>query len=164
MLAAPTSAAHEHQRASRPYLVDSVASNLVHLQQVRVEGAARLLVVHVEKTPVVRLACCHHYVVDCAWQGTKESLELGRVVGIERRSAQSFEFAGGVLKTLGIPGGEDQPGPFGARLPCGFEPDAGTAADYNDSLSLKFRFAPNRNSACRGAHDSPRSHDSGTHD
>ena len=63
--------------------MDSVASNLVHLQQVRVEGTARLLVVHVEKASVVRLARSHHYVVDCAWEGTKESLELGRIVGIE---------------------------------------------------------------------------------
>ena len=61
------------------------------------------------------------------------------------RSAQRFEFAGSELKALGIPAGEDQPGPLGARPPGRFEPYAGAAADYNDSLPEEFRFAPDGN-------------------
>jgi hypothetical protein len=52
------------------YFVSSVAGDLKHLQEVSVEAAAGLLQVHVEKAPVVRLAGCHHHVVDHARQVT----------------------------------------------------------------------------------------------
>jgi hypothetical protein len=44
--------------------VGGVAGDLKHQQGVLVEGAARLLEVHVEKAPVVGLAGRHHHMVD----------------------------------------------------------------------------------------------------
>jgi hypothetical protein len=62
-----------HQRAARSYFVDYVAGDLEHQQEVRVEGAAGLLEVHVDKASVMRLASCHHHVVDRGRQVTEES-------------------------------------------------------------------------------------------
>ena len=48
------------------------AGDLEHQQEVRVEGAACLLEVHVQEAPVVRLAGGHHHVVDGGLQVTEE--------------------------------------------------------------------------------------------
>jgi hypothetical protein len=109
--------------------VDGVAGDLEHQQEMLVEGAARPLEVHVEKTPIVRLACFHHYVVDRGRKVTEESLEWSRIGGVEGRYAQRFELAGGALKTLGIPAGEGQPGPLSACSSGRFEPNASAAAN-----------------------------------
>jgi hypothetical protein len=134
--------------------VRGTAGDLEHLQEVSIKAAARLLQVYVEKAPVVRLAGCHHYVVDRSRQVTEESFDRSRIIGVEGRCAQRFEFTGGELEAFGIPGGEDQPGPLSARSPGGFESNAGAAADYNDSLPEEFRFAPDGSGDCWGAHDS----------
>ena len=125
-----------------------VSSDLEHLQKVRVEVAARLLEVHVEKTPVVRPAGGHHHVVDRRRQAPEESLQCSRIVGVERRSAQRLELPGGELEAFGIAAGEDQARPLGACSPGRFEPDAGAAADHDDSLPEEFRFVPDGNGGC----------------
>ena len=109
-----------------------------------VEGKARLLEVHVEKAPIVGLAGCHHHVVDRGRQVSDKSFERSRVGGVEGRCAERFELTGGAQKRLGIPAGEDQPGPFSTCSSGRFEPNATAATDYNDSLPEEFRFAPER--------------------
>jgi hypothetical protein len=136
--------------------VDGAAGDLEHLQEVRVQGTARFLHVYVEKASVVRLAGCHHHMIDRGRLLAEESLELSRIVGIEGRSAQCFELAGGTLKALGIPAGEDQPCTFSASASCRFKPNAGASADYNDNLPEEFRFVPDGNGGCCGAHGSSR--------
>jgi hypothetical protein len=136
--------------------VGGFAGDLEHQQEVHVEGAARLLEVHVEKAPVVRLAGCHHHVVDRGRQVTEESREWSRIGGIEGRYAQRFKLAGGELKAFGIPACEDQPDPLSVCSSGRFEPNAGAAADYNDSLPEELRFAPDGDGGCCGAHASSR--------
>jgi hypothetical protein len=154
--AAATGAAQEQERASGSYLVCRVACDLEHLQEVAVEGEARLLEVHVEKVPVVRLAGRHHHVVDRARQVSEESLDRSRIVGVEGRCAHRFELAGGALEAFGIAGGEDQPSSLSACSSGRFESNASATADYNDSLPEKFWFAPDgRGDGC-GAHIPPR--------
>jgi hypothetical protein len=94
--------------------------------------------------------------VDHGRQVTEESLEWSRIGGVEGRCAQRFELPGGLLKALGIPASEDQPGPLSACSSGRFQPYAGAAADYNDSLPKEFRFAPDGDGSCCGAHDSSR--------
>jgi hypothetical protein len=135
--------------------VGSVAGDL-EPQQDRVEGVARLLVVHLEKAPVMRPAGCHHHVVDRGRQVNEESLECNRIGGVEGRYAQRLELVGDELETLGIPAGEDHAGPLSACSPGRFEPHASAAADDNDSLPDEFRFAPEGKGCCCNAHNSSR--------
>ena len=88
----------------------------MHQQEMRIEGAARLLEIHIEKTSVMRLAGCHHHVVDPARQATEESLELKQDRWRRRPLCSSAsELAGCDLEALGVPAGEDQLGPLPAR-------------------------------------------------
>jgi hypothetical protein len=134
-------AAHKQQRASRPHLA-SVAGDLDHQQDVLIDGAACLLEVQIDETPVVRPASRYHHVVDRGWQVAEEPLEGGRIRGIEGRGAQRIELARGAFKAFGIPPGEDHPGPLNACSPGRFEPHAGAAADHNHRLPEEFRLAP----------------------
>jgi hypothetical protein len=93
-------------------------------------------------------------VVDHGRKVTEESRQWSRIGGVEGRYAERFELAGGALKALGIPAGEDQPGPLSACSSSRFKPNTSAAADYNDSLPEEFRFAPDGNGCCCGAHDS----------
>jgi hypothetical protein len=129
--------------------VDGVAGNLEHQQEVRVEGAAHLFEVHIKKATIVRLAGCYHYVIDRIRQVTEESFDGSRIGDVEGCYAQRFDLAGGVLKALGIPAGEDQPGPFSARSSGRFQPDAGAASNHDDSLPQQFGFAPDGNGELR---------------
>jgi len=137
---AAAGAAHKHQRASRPYFA-RIAGDVDHQQNVLIEGAARLLEVQIDEAPVMRLARCHHDVVDRAWQVAEKSLEGSRVRGIKGRGAQRIEFARGAMKALGIPARKDHPRPLNARSPGSFEPHAGAAADHDDGLTEELRLA-----------------------
>jgi hypothetical protein len=134
--------------------VGSVACHLEHPQEVRVEGTAQLLQVHVEEAPVVRPAGCHHQVVYRCRQFSEESLQGSRIVGVEGRYAQRVKLAGGALQALGIPAGEDKPGPLRACSPGRFEPDAGATANHDDSLPKKFRFSLDGSGSAYHAHNS----------
>jgi hypothetical protein len=121
--------------------VGGVAGDLEHQQGMLVEGATRLLEVHVEQAPVVRPASCHHHVVDRSRQVTEEPLEEGRIRGVESRGAQRVKLARGALEGLGTPAGKDHPGALSAGSSGGFESDAGATADHDDGLPEEFRFA-----------------------
>jgi hypothetical protein len=98
-----------------PYLVRGVARDLEHQQGMLVEGAPRLLDVHVEKASVVRAAGRDHHVVDGSRQATEEPLECRWIRGVEGCGAQHFELARGTLKSFGAATGEYYPGPFSVR-------------------------------------------------
>ena len=119
-----------------------------------VEGAARLAQVHVDEARVVRPAGRDHDVVDRAGRPWKNRSSGSRIRGVEGGGAQRLEFARGALEALGIPAGEDQPGPLGACSPGRFEPDAGAAADHDDGLPEEFRLALDGRGGGCGAHDS----------
>jgi len=145
-------AAHEQQRASGSYLGGGESRDLEFQQEVRVEGATRLRQVHVEQASVGRKARCHHYVVDRGRQVTEEPLERSRIHGVEGCGAQRAELHRGTLEALGIPAGEDQPGPL-STCPSGcFQSDAGAAADHNNGLPEEFWFALDRGGSGCGAH------------
>jgi hypothetical protein len=95
-------------------------------------------------------------VVDRSGQFVEEPREAVKVGSIKGHRALRVEFARYLLKALRIPGSEDQPGPLSACSSGRFEPNASAAADYNDSLPEEFRFAPDGNGGCCGAHDSSR--------
>jgi hypothetical protein len=120
----------------------------------RVEGAARVLEVHVEKAPVVRPSSRHHHVVNRGRQVTEEAFEGSGIRGIEGRAAQNAELACGALEALRIPAGEDQLGSLSARSSGRFEPDAGATTDHDDGLPEEFRFALAGKGGSCGAHDS----------
>jgi hypothetical protein len=126
---------------------------LDHQQDVFIDGAARLLEVQIDETPVVRPASRYHHVVDHGRQVAEEPLEGCRISGIEGRGAQRIELARGAFKAPGISPGEDQPGPLSACCPCRFEPHTGAAADHHDGLPEKFRLAPTGRGVGCGVHD-----------
>jgi hypothetical protein len=95
-------------------------------------------------------------VVDRSGQFVEKLREAVKVGSIKGHSALRVEFARYLLKALGIPASEDQLGPLSVGSSGRFEPNPSAAADYNDSLPEKFRFAPNGNGGCCGAHNSSR--------
>jgi hypothetical protein len=98
----------------------------------------------------------NQHVVDRSGQFVEELREAVKVGSIKGHSALCIEFARYLLKALGIPASEDQPCPLSACSSGRFEPNASAAADYNDSLPEEFRFAPDGNGGCCGAHNSSR--------
>jgi hypothetical protein len=81
-----------------------------------IEGAARLVEAHVEKTAVIWPPSRHHYVVDRYRQVREETIERSRI-------------------------GKDELGSLRARAPRRFKPDAGATAYHDDGLAEQFGLA-----------------------
>ena len=79
--------------------------------------------------------------VDRLRQVLEESLQRGRVGGVEGGGARARRVERGLLEALGIAAGEDDVGALGARAPGGLEPDPGAAADDDDGLPEQLRLA-----------------------
>ena len=89
----------------------------------------------------MRAAGRDHHMVDRCRQVSEERLQGGRVVGVEGRGALRADFQRRSFEPVGIAAGEDDIGTLGAGASGRLQPDAGAAADHDDGLSGKFRFA-----------------------
>jgi hypothetical protein len=130
---------NEYQGAGRPHLAGGATCDCEREQQVLGEAASRLLWRHFEGRPVVGSAGGHHHVIDRVREILEERLQGGRIVGVEGRDPLRVELVRCLLEAFGIAPGEDDAGALGARSPGGFRPDAGAAADDDDSLAEQFR-------------------------
>jgi hypothetical protein len=88
---------HEEERPSRVHLVDGVACDLDHQQEVFVEGVARMREVQVDEAPVVRPTRCDHHVIERGRQAPEELLEGSRLRGVEGCGAERADLIGGFV-------------------------------------------------------------------
>ena len=107
--------------------------------------------VDVGQPRVVRAAGGDHDVVDRRRQLVEEALEALEVGGVKRRAAERAELACGVRQTFRVAAGENDIGTLGPCSPGRFKPDARAAADHDDRLSGKCRFAAHAGVAHFGA-------------
>jgi hypothetical protein len=92
--------------------------------------------------------------VDRVGQVLEESLQRGRIGGVEGGGAPSADVKRCLLEALGIRAGEHDLGTLRAgSLGC-CEPDAGAAADQDDRLPEQFRFALGGSDTGFGGHAS----------
>ena len=76
--------------------------------------------------------------VDRVRQVLEESLQRGRIGGVEGGGAPRADFQRCLLEPFGIAGGEDHVGTLRAGAPGRLEADPGAAADHDDGLSFQF--------------------------
>ena len=154
--AAAPSPPHEEESSSRANLVCGVTSDVQRQKQMGLHIPVRLFKIELGQRRVIGPWAGNQHVVDRSGQFVEELREAVKVGSIKGHSALRVEFARYLLKALGIPASEDQLGPLSACSSGRFQPNASAAADYNDSLPKEFRFAPDGNGGCCGAHDSSR--------
>jgi hypothetical protein len=106
-----------------------------------VNVAAREREIDVDQPRVVRAAGSDQDVVDRRRQLVEEALKPVEVGGVEGRTAERAELACGVLEALGVAARENDIGALGPCSPGRLEPDARAAADHDDGLRGKGRFA-----------------------
>ena len=105
------------------------------------ERLAHLIRVHLEQGHVARAGAGDQHVVDRVRQLVEESLQRGRIGGVEGGGAPRADVARRPLEALGIAAGEDDVGALAAGAPGGLEADPGAAADQDDGLAEQFRVA-----------------------
>jgi hypothetical protein len=95
-----------------------------------------------------------HHMVDRSWHVEEESLERGRIFGVESRGAERANLACGTLQSPGVSRREDNVRSLRACPSRRFEPNAGASANHDDGLSEEFRFALGARSQDWVVHDS----------
>jgi hypothetical protein len=132
--------AYKYKGASRSEFFCRVPRNVQEKHEMLVQRLACLCEVQINKAPVIRLAGCHHDVINRGGEVEKKLFQLRRFRGIEGCCAQRIELACGTLQALGIAAGEDYLCAFRPCPPGGLEPNTRASADHDNGLIQEFRF------------------------
>jgi hypothetical protein len=103
------------------------------------ERQAHLIGVPLEQgRPVTWAGAGEHHVVDRVWQVLEESLQRGRIGGVEGGRAPGVDVARCPLEALGIAAREDDLSALATGASSGLEPDSCAPADHDDGLPEEF--------------------------